>query len=290
MENEKHGSVQNVGGSKSRTIGAYEESFAGDYHELSKRVGIPLSLLIGWRKDEEKNSGWLSCPVTCNEYATLVILSDRLWCNPFLLRMQLSRLTSAQQEFVVRGAGLNWVESVVLEDLLRLKVLKERRTIQFPWYQKWFEDRYPRGYQQLTLDLFQKMAKRVSDIIKSAKLDRKYQLLVESLWLENGEEIGEVQECQNKQMHSSEKQIEHSGHIVEKAELDEAEAKMRDEIKPDSAHTDREGVIQWQSFEEWARQFCFSPLIHRLNLEHKLQELNENKKKDDDNKDDPEKK
>lgn len=125
MEDEKCGNEQTVSGLRSRIAGAYHESLAKDYQELSKQIGIPLSVLLAWRRNEERGTGWLSCTVTKEEYETLVILSKRLWCNPFLLRMQLSRLTSAQQEFVVRGAGLTWVESVVLEDLLRCKVLKE---------------------------------------------------------------------------------------------------------------------------------------------------------------------
>lgn len=270
MDDEKSGSVQNVGGSKSRTIGAYNESAAGDYRELSKQLGIPLSVLIGWRRNDEKGAGWLSCPVTKEEYETLVILSGRLWCNPFLMRMQMSRLTAAKQEFVVRGAGLTWVESVVIEDLLRCNLLKENHTIKFPWYQQWFQTRYPKGYQQLTLDLFQKMANRVSEIIKSAIKNGKHQLLVDSLCLEYGEHIVTMQECQNKPNHNFKMQNEPSGHLVDKVELDEAEAKMRD--------------------EEWFRQFGYSPKIHWLNLEHKLRELNENKKKNDDDKDDSEKK
>lgn len=290
MENEKSGSAQTVDESKSKTVRAYDESVAGDYHELSKRLGIPMSVLNGWRRNEERGTGWLSYPVTKEEYETLVILSDRLWCNPFLLRMQLSRLTSAQQGFVVRGVGLTWVESVVLEDLLRFKVLKEKRTIQFQWYDQWFQARYPRACQQLTLDLFQKMAKKVTEVIKSAKKEEKYQLLVESLYPENGKEIAEMEECQNKQTQNPEIQSEPSGYLFGYTELDDSEVKERDEIKPDIFETDMEGVTMWASFEEWARQFSISPLIHRLNLEHKLRELNENKKKGDDDKDEPEKK
>lgn len=290
MKNEKSGSGQNMGGSKSRTQGAYDESLAGDFHSLSKRLGIPLSVMIGWRKNEEKVSGWLSCPVTREEYATLVILSERLWCNPFLLRMQLSKLTPALQEFVVRGAGLSWVESVVFEDLLRLKILKEKQAIQFTSYQQWFQTRYPNGFQQLTSDLYQKIANRASDTIKSAKKDGKYQLLVESLRLGYGDENAEMQECQNKQIQNPTVQSEPSGHLVDKVESDKAEVKYRQKIKSDDADTDIEDVVLWPDFKSWAFQFCLSPLIHKLNLEHKQRELYKNKKKDDDDKDDPEKK
>jgi hypothetical protein len=259
-----------------RTEEAYSERLVTDYQELSQQLVIPMSVLIRWGKNEGKNSGWLSHHVTDEQYKMLQILKDHIWCNPFLLRIQLSQLTAAQREYVSRGAELSWVERVVLEDVLKRKVMKENRNLQFSWYQPWFQTRYPQGYQQLTSEILQKMVKRAADTIRYAQKVGRYQQLVESLGLELANGIAVKPQYHTKAVEDPKLRTDPSGQTDNKTKSGEVEGTKRPNDKSeDIENNEVKPQWPWSSPSEWAYQFYESTRKHKENLNRKLKELYE---------------
>lgn len=274
MYKEKNTLTFNASGTRCMIQEKYTEELAGDFKMLSEMLGIPLTVLNGWRRHDEHDSGWLSCPVTLHEYSILLIIANYVWGNQHLLRIQLSHLEKTRRDNLVRDAGMKWVERVVLEDLLIRKLNGERRHVQFRWYQQYFQGRYPNAYQQLTSTILSKMAKKAGDIIRSSKKTGKYEELVESLGFAIIDGKIVKQSIRKSPMPPLDRitvpepgtEAEDSGEIHDVVESVDSEMQTGNE-HPSNENCDN------SIREEWLVFFTYNYLMHQANLEKKRKEL-----------------
>lgn len=273
MEIENNKACKTVG-KRVRIEGAYTPELARDFTKLGDHLGIPSSILNKWRRCDEPGSGWLSYPVTREDYATLLIIANFYWGNQQLIRTQLSRFSKPRREYLIRGAGLSWIERVVLEDVLRRKLLGEKRYVQWDWYRKWLRGRYPHGYQQLTGAILRRTVKKASDMIRYAKSKNRLRDLAESLGLvvdaENniqprGHAQSEIHQYANGHEKSNETMLEE----IECFKNDlSAEEEQKNDVK-DSVEVQQNQI----SFYEWSEQFRYSPILAKLNLNERIKNL-----------------
>lgn len=154
---------------------------------------LPVKVLQGWRYRDYDGliTGWLSYPVSIEDYRVLLIIKNYIWGQDVLLRMQLSTKSAACRERIIRGADLSWIERVVLEDLLRRKCRGERSYIKWAWYRNNMHSRYPKGYQQLNMVILERMKKKADYIYRKAVETGTFDLLRLSLDVDVQEETTE---------------------------------------------------------------------------------------------------
>ncbi|RII28379.1 MAG: hypothetical protein CXR31_00335 [Geobacter sp.] len=166
--------------------GAYTEELANDTKKMAEHLRLPVKLLRRWRRREDFGgvTGWLSHPITREEYLTLLIIVNFVWELDETLRMQLSRKTSAARERLVNECDMTWIERTVYHDVLRHKLLGGRRHMKFSIYRKELEARYKNGYQQLNSKILIAMKKKAGNQIQKAREDGALELLAKSVDLE----------------------------------------------------------------------------------------------------------
>lgn len=263
---------------KVKITGAYTDSLANDYALLSQHLGLPSKILWGWKRRSPAGgapTGWLSFPVTREDYRVLLIIVNFLWGQEELIRMQMAHKSQARREHVLRGTGLSWIERTVLEDLLRRKCLGERRYIQWDWYRKWLHGRYPEGYQQLTFEILARMKKKACDTIRYARNSGTFEVLVKSLGLEIIN--GLVSNPRVKQLTESYEQSEVTCHPNSLAPFSIGgegseytnDVGIGNEVEDVLEMGTNPGAPQI-SFEEWACQFAGNDIIARADLYEKI--------------------
>jgi len=165
--------------------GAYTLALASDIGEMAKHLAIPEKVLRRWRQTGENGNveGWLSHPVTKQEYITILIIANYVWGHDELIRFQLSKKTMAQRLKLTRCADKTWIERVVLEDLIRRKLLGKKRYLTWEYYRGELRAHYPLGYKQLTWDILQRMQQAARDAIRDHKKAGTIELLIKSVGL-----------------------------------------------------------------------------------------------------------
>jgi hypothetical protein len=177
----------------------YTPELAGNVERLSQEMGIPLKVLRRWRRQPEQGEevGWLSNPVTEQEFSTLLVIRNYVWAIEDLLRVQLSILSEPRRTKLCRTSDLSWIENIVYEDILRSYCLGKGKYLRIDSYVKRLRGRYPNGALQLTRSIFLKAKRAAYDRLRRAKAkgDEEYLRLLRSVNLDL-DEAGQVIEFQ----------------------------------------------------------------------------------------------
>lgn len=148
--------------------GCYNEQLATDTRLLAQHLDMPEKVVRRWqqRMINGVTVGWLSYPVTREDYGKLLIIRNFVWGNEEVMRSQFAQMPAARRELIVQGAGKSWIERVVLRDIVRYKLSGNRQYLTFDRYRNTLATRYPEGYKQLNADIFQRMKKAADYLIR----------------------------------------------------------------------------------------------------------------------------
>jgi hypothetical protein len=156
----------------------YNDRVSHNLDVLAKTLGVQLKEVKRWRKE-----GFISFPIPESEFFFLVKMINCIWGNYTALRCQMTVMTSAKRQNIVRTADLSGFELEVFNYVLRWKLQFPRRYLHFKEARNQLRARFPNGYLQLNAKLLNKAKKAANYEISKARRSGKLECLHNQLGL-----------------------------------------------------------------------------------------------------------
>jgi hypothetical protein len=142
----------------------FNERVSHNLEVLAKLLGIQLKEIKRWRRE-----GLISYPVLETEFYFIVKMVNTIWGNYTALRCQMTVMTTAKRQNIVRTADLSGIELEVFNLVLRWKLQFPRRYLHFNAARNQLRARFPNGYMQLNGKLLCRAKKAANYVIAKAK-------------------------------------------------------------------------------------------------------------------------